>query len=73
MCKEITDNVNREIYKKFPNIAGISPKIIRQPGDKFLLIYNASGELPGGKVINQVIRVVCDSNGEVTKITSSRG
>lgn len=73
MCKEITDKVNRDIYKKYPNLVGISPKIIRQPGDKLLLIYNASGELPGGKVINQVIRVVCDSHGEVIKITSSRG
>lgn len=73
MCNEITDKVNRDIYKKYPNLVGISPKIIRQPDEKYLLIYNASGELPGGKVINQVIRVVCDSHGEVTKITSSRG
>jgi hypothetical protein len=73
MEKELIDRVNREIYQKFPNLAGKSPRIIRQPDDKFLLIYNASSELPGGKAIAQVIRVVCDSDGEISKITSSRG
>lgn len=73
MEKELIDRVNREIYQKFPNLAGKSPRIIRQPDDKFLLIYNASSELPGGKAITQVIRVVCDSDGEISKITSSRG
>lgn len=73
MGKEFVERVNREIYQKFPNLDGKSPKIIRQPDEKFLLIYNASAELPGGKTMTQVIRVVCDINGEISKITSSRG
>jgi len=73
MSNELTEKVNREIYKKFPIMAGINPKIIRQPGDKILLIYKASGELPGGKTLSQVIRVLVDNNGEVCQITSSRG
>ena len=73
MSNELIEKVNREIYKKFPNMAGINPKITQQPGNKILLIYKSSGELPGGKTLSQAIRVVVDSNGEVCKITSSRG
>jgi hypothetical protein len=73
MGNELIDSVNREIYQKFPNLVGKSPKITRQPDEKFLLIYKTSTELPGGKAMTQVIRVVCDSNGEISKITSSRG
>jgi len=73
MSNELTQKVNQEIYKKFPNMAGVNPKITWQPGDKILFIYKSSGELPGGKTLSQVIRVVVNSNGEVCQITSSRG
>ena len=72
--KEIfIEKVNKVVYSKFPELTGKKPKVNSQPGDTYLLIYQVEINLANGPKFNQSIRVKCNSNGDVLKISSSRG
>lgn len=65
--------VTEIVVGKHPKLAGKSPKVSSLSPGKYLLQYSISDELPNGKSISQTIRVVTDEEGNITKISSSRG
>lgn len=62
-----------KVAAKYPKMAGKSPKISPQSEGNYLLVFKADDSLPNGKTINQILRVVADEEGNVKKMTSSRG
>lgn len=68
--------VNRHVAKKFPELKGARPSVKRQGGKKsspnFLLVYKGTAELPGGRTMNRVVRVVADEAGKIIRLSTSR-
>ena len=40
--------------------------------DQYVLTFRGSGQGPGGRVINRIVRVVADDRGKVLKVSTSR-
>jgi len=75
------DSISRQMYRQFPEIRDARPMIQNQAGAKsagvggteqFVLTFRGSGQGPGGKVINRIVRVVADDRGKVLKVSTSR-
>ena len=65
--------VTEKVTAKYPKLSGKRPKVSEQSEGRYLLIYSYSDELPGGKSIQQNLRVIADAEGNISKMSSSRG
>jgi hypothetical protein len=65
--------VNEKVQAKNPKFADKSPKVTEQSDGNYLLIYTCRDALPAGKSINLTLRVIADDEGNIKKMTSSRG
>ena len=72
MNKQTLDKVCKAIYRQFPPLKNVRPKVSKQGEDNYLLVFSSSGETPDGKAIKQKIRVVATSNGQIIKTSMSR-
>jgi len=54
-------------------MAGINPKVSQQTEDRYLLLYTKSVEMAAGRKMEQTIRVIADSQGNVLKLSGSKG
>jgi len=73
MKAEAIRKVTEKVIKQHPKLTGKSPKISTPSPGVYLLLYSFSDDLPNGKSISQTIRVVADEDGNISKISSSRG
>jgi len=64
-------NINKEVYKRFPEFNGIKPKV-QKLDRNFLLIYQTQVRMPDARNLYRSIRVVVDEYGEIVKISTSR-
>lgn len=64
--------VIKAVKSRYPRIDGSSPKVTTQ-GNNYLITFRQKANLPGGKSLEQVIRVVADASGNTLKVTSSKG
>ncbi len=49
MDSAVISKVNKEVYKRHPQMAGTSPKVSQQTDNRYLLLYTRKLEmLPGG-------------------------
>jgi len=73
--------ITNQIYHRFPEVAGIQPKVQLQPAPKvksptypttYLLTYRGQAKTPDGKSILRIVRVVANAQGHILKITTSR-
>jgi len=65
--------VSDKVSAKYPKLNGKHPKVSEQAPGRYLLIYAFTDELPGGKAIQQLLRVVADEEGNISKMSVSRG
>lgn len=65
--------VSDKVSVKYPKLRGKSPKVTEQSPGRYLLIFGFSDDLPGGKAIQQQLRVVSDEEGNIAKMSISRG
>lgn len=81
LSADIIKSVTNQIHKKFPEFAGVAPKIRRQPLPKenkstthslFLFTFNTSAHASGNVTIPRSVRVTVDERGKIIKITTSR-
>ncbi len=79
------ESISKEIYRRFPEVEGIKPKVRKQPVPKskggvsihpdqqnYLLTYNSTVKGPGGQTIPRWVRVVATPNGKIVKISTSK-
>jgi len=68
--------LNKAVRKSFPEMARVRPKVSQQGKNEdnltYLLTYSGSAELPGGRKIKRIVRVVADERGRILKMTTSR-
>ena len=65
--------VSDKVSAKYPKLSGKHPKVTEQAPGRYLLTYAIADELPGGKTIHQQVRVVADEEGNISKMSVSRG
>lgn len=72
MDKKSVDKICKNIYKRFPPLSGIRPKVSKQGDERFLLVFSGSGKTPDGMTIQQTVRVVATDDGKIIKTSMSR-
>jgi hypothetical protein len=80
MKQQVIKKISTNIYKRFPEVAGIRPKVRLQSSkqnsgnnnERYLLTFHAKVRGPGGKAIPRQVRVVANTNGKIYKVTTSR-
>ena len=83
MDPEVIEIIAEKIYRKFPEVDGVWPKVRKQPvpqdapwivknNPKFLLTFNTKVRGPGGTNIPRWVRVVAKPSGRIVKITTSK-
>jgi hypothetical protein len=79
MDPKILKSVTAQIYRQFPEMAGVQPKARLQaapaskPGNQtYLVTFNTQVRLETGKSLPRWVRVVVSEKGKVLKITTSR-
>jgi hypothetical protein len=58
-------------------MAGVKPTVRKQEigkrGEKqYLLTFKGKADLPGGRKINRIVRVVADERGRILKLSTSK-
>lgn len=60
------------VWERFPHLQGTRP-VIQRAGTRRVYVFSASTCAgPGGKSVQQVVRVTVDADGEVVKVAASR-
>lgn len=79
MDPKILKTISTQIYRQFPEMAGVQPKARLQSGaaakgnaQTYLVTFNTQVRLEGGKSLPRWVRVVVNEKGKVLKITTSR-
>jgi hypothetical protein len=70
------NKVSRKVVKQFPEMKGSKPSIRRRSGSgsklQFELTYKGKVEVPGGRTLRRVVRVVADEKGKVIRMSTSK-
>jgi hypothetical protein len=69
--KEALDKVTKAVVRQFPEMDGVRPAI-KEQRDEYLVTFKGAAELPGGKTIKRIVRVVANEKGEVLRMSTSR-
>ena len=76
MDTKILSKLNKEVGRSFPELANVKPKISAQSKSAkegtYLVTYKGKAQLPDGRTIDRIVRVVADSRGRILKMTTSR-
>jgi hypothetical protein len=72
MDNDTLAKVCKTVYSRNPNFSGVRPKVSKDIYGNTLMIFTTKGSLPGGKSLDQTLRVLLDREGKISKISSSR-
>jgi hypothetical protein len=81
MNQRMIDNVCREVYRRFPEIRGLKPKMqpygasknsTTNPSPKYLLIFRSKAATETHQSLSYVIRVIVNEQGKILKMSMSR-
>lgn len=67
--------IRRHVVRSYPEMKDATPSVKRKSGNgegKFQLTFKAKAELPGGRKMSRVVRVVADERGNVLRMSSSK-
>jgi hypothetical protein len=85
MQPETIKSVSKKIYRRFPEMADVKPKVSKRkapqtnskpatssPAPTYLLTFQTKVKGPRGENIPRWVRVVTNETGKIIKITTSR-
>lgn len=79
MDPKILKSISAQIYRQFPEMAGVQPKArlqaspaSREESRTYLITFNTRVRLGTGQTMPRWVRVVVNEKGKVLKITTSR-
>lgn len=67
----LLSTICKEVYRQFPEITGIAPKVTERP-DGHLLVFKSNVTTANGRKLPRTIRVVVNHQGKITKLTTSK-
>jgi hypothetical protein len=72
LISKLTQSVSRQ----YPEMASVKPSVRKQSkpggGSQFLLTYKGKAQLPGGRTMSRIVRVVADENGRLIRMSTSK-
>lgn len=76
MDKSTLAKITRKVARKFPEMEGVRPSLKRKCESNNILQYEVtfkgSAELPGGKTMRRVVRVIADEKGRILRMSTSK-
>lgn len=72
MDARVKNAVCTSVYRQFPELKGVPPRVKALPADKYQLIFHGQAKTADGKTLSRTVRVVSDENGKILKLTTSR-
>ena len=76
MDQGIIEKITKKVTRQFPEMQGVRPAIrqhaTRNNGEQFTLTYKGTANLPGGKTMKRIVRVVADPKGKVIRMSTTR-
>ncbi|BAJ63765.1 MULTISPECIES: hypothetical protein [Anaerolinea] len=71
MDTHLLSKICKEVYRQFPEVAGIAPKITERP-DGHLLVFKGNAITADGRKLLRTVRAVVNHQGKITKLTTSK-
>lgn len=73
MDSKTLSSISKQVYQRFPEVQGASPKVQSQGNtDQYLLIYTGNVKTADGKTLKRMVRVVVSAQGKIIKMSTSR-
>jgi hypothetical protein len=76
MDQDAKKRIARQVSRSFPEMDGVRPSVRQQGGknghQQYLLIFKGKADLPGGKQMSRIVRVVADQSGNIIRMSTSR-
>ncbi len=72
MNRQTLSNICDQIYRRYPEVAGKSPKVQNRPGDQVLLVFSGSVNTADGHRMPRTVRVVAGLDGKIIKVSTSK-
>lgn len=72
MNRQLIASICSQVYRRYPQVNGASPKIEDRPNDQVLLIFRGSSKAADGRTLSHTVRVVASADGKIIKMTSSK-
>jgi hypothetical protein len=76
MDQNTKQRIARQVSRSFPEMVGVRPSVRQQGGrnghSQYLLVFKGHAELPGGKSMSRIVRVVADESGNIIRMSTSR-
>jgi hypothetical protein len=77
MDRATLEKLSREVTRQFPEMSGIKPILRKQgksspEGQRYELTYKGKADLPGGRKISRIVRVIADESGHIIRISTSK-
>lgn len=73
MNQEVINKISKKVYQSHPEVTGTKPRVSKQASERFLLLFKSKAVINGNVQIEHTIRVVTNEQGDILKISSSRG
>jgi hypothetical protein len=77
MDSKTVNSICSQIYRRFPEVNGVHPKVQPQStsgqvGSTYLLIFKGTATTADGKTLPRIVRATVDEQGKILKVTTSR-
>lgn len=71
MNKKAVERIIKTVVEQFPEMEGVRPTV-KPEKDQFVVTFKGAAELPDGKSMKRIVRIVADENGVVVRMSTSR-
>lgn len=72
MNPQVLLSVCKQVYRKFPEVAGVQPKVQPRPEGSLQLVFSGTVKAADGHLIPRTVRVVINPDGKILRMTTSR-
>jgi len=72
MTAAATDAVCAEVYRRFPELAGVRPTVRRTGQQRIFSFEKTVAVSPGGPRLRQIVNVTTDETGRIVRLVASR-
>jgi hypothetical protein len=83
MDPKTIQKISTQVYRQFPEVSGVKPKVRPRPAsgksssqngssETYLLTFQGMASLGSGKSMPRLVRVVATPQGKILKISTSR-
>jgi hypothetical protein len=72
MNPQVLSNVCKQVYRKFPEVDGVLPKVQARPEGNLSLVFSGTAKAADGHLIPRTVRAVVNPDGKILRMTTSK-